>query len=122
LAQVAITLDGRVYRLGCEDGQEERLQALANYVSGKLENLSEEFGQIGDPRLFLMCALVIADELFDARAGANGRSRARPSVDASGEPVIRQARASLQRRTRAIPEPAERPVEVANVSETEASS
>jgi cell division protein ZapA len=103
-----------MYKLGCEDGQEERLGALANHVSAKIDGLSEEFGQIDEPRLFLMCALMIADELFDARAGGSGRVRTRPSsVDTTGEPIARQPRSSSPKRERARPESPNRELESA---------
>jgi cell division protein ZapA len=67
MGHVSLTLNGKVYKLACEDGDEQRLQALAAHVSAKLESLGREFGQIGDAKLFLMSALLIADELFEVR-------------------------------------------------------
>lgn len=70
MGQVTITLNGRVYRLNCRDDEEPRLHALADHVREKLDQLAAEFGAIGNERLLLMSALLIADELFDVRAGA----------------------------------------------------
>ena len=66
MGQVALTLNGRTYRLACEDGDEPRLAALADYVSSKLDGLVRDVGKAGEAQLFLMTALLIADELFDA--------------------------------------------------------
>lgn len=68
MAQVAVTLNGRAYRFLCGDGEEERIEALAGYISSKLEVLGEELGRAGDDRLLVMAALHITDELFEARA------------------------------------------------------
>lgn len=68
LAQVAITFNKRSYRFECGDADVERLEAVANYLKVKLDELMREHGQAGDERLVLMAALMIADELFDARA------------------------------------------------------
>lgn len=68
MGQVAVTLNGRTYRLRCGDGEEERLMQLATHVRGRLDSLTAEFGQAGDERLLLMAALLISDELFDARS------------------------------------------------------
>jgi cell division protein ZapA len=68
MAQVAITLNDRTYRLVCDDGEEDRLVELAGYVKARVERLRAELGHVGDERLMLMAALMIADELFDARA------------------------------------------------------
>jgi cell division protein ZapA len=69
MGQVSVTLNDRVYRLVCGDGEEDRLVELAAYVKTKVEKLRAELGHVGDERLVLMAALTIADELFDARAG-----------------------------------------------------
>ncbi len=68
LAQVAITFNKRSYRFECGDADVERLEAVANYLKSKLDILMREHGQAGDERMVLMAALMIADELFDARA------------------------------------------------------
>lgn len=67
MGQVSVTLNGRTYRLRCEDGEEQRLFALAEHVRGKLDGLVREFGQIGDDRLLLLSALLVTDELLDSR-------------------------------------------------------
>lgn len=67
MGHVTLTLNGRAYRLRCDDGEERRLVALADYIRGKVEALVAEFGQVGDDRLLLMAALLVADEYFDAR-------------------------------------------------------
>ena len=77
MAQVSITLNNRTYRLRCGDGEEERLAELAAYVREKMDGLTEQFGNVGDERLLLMSALIIADELWDARESASRPARGR---------------------------------------------
>jgi cell division protein ZapA len=67
MAQVNITIGGRVYRMACDDGQEEHLQRLAHDLDQRLEKLREAFGEVGDTRLIVMAAIMIADELSEAR-------------------------------------------------------
>ena len=67
MGQVTVTLNGRSYRLRCGDGEEKRLLALSSHVKAKVDGLVAEFGQVGDDRLMLMAALLIADELWEAR-------------------------------------------------------
>ena len=69
MGQVAITVNGRSYRFDCGDGEEPRLQELADYVKSRMEALSSEHGNVGEERLLLMAALTIADELWDATSG-----------------------------------------------------
>jgi cell division protein ZapA len=68
MGQASVTLNGRVYSLSCGEGEEARLQELAAVVRAKLDGLVAEYGKAGDDRLLLMSALMIADELLDARA------------------------------------------------------
>ncbi len=72
MGQVAITVNGRSYRFDCGDGEEPRLQELAEYVKSRMETLSRENGNVGEERLLLMAALTIADELWDATDGSAG--------------------------------------------------
>ncbi len=68
MAHVAVTLNGRTYRFVCGEGEQERIEALAAYIGGKLETLGQDLGRAGDDRLLVMAALHLADELFEARA------------------------------------------------------
>ena len=67
MAQVTITVNGRPYAVGCEDGQEHHLQELAKLFDHQVRQVSQDMGQLGDTRLFLMGALLLADELLDAK-------------------------------------------------------
>jgi cell division protein ZapA len=78
LADVAINFNGRSYRFACGDNEVQRLQEIAKYLTGKLEALMHEHGNVGDERLMLMAALTIADELFDARADVDELLEASP--------------------------------------------
>ena len=66
MAQVIATIAGRQFRLACEDGQEEHLQALANDIDQRVIDLRRKFGEIGDTRLTVMAALMLEDELVEA--------------------------------------------------------
>ncbi|HEY8615649.1 cell division protein ZapA [Phenylobacterium sp.] len=72
MAQTQIEVNGRPYAVGCEDGQEAHLQELAKMFDRQVRHVSADMGQLGDTRLFLMGALLLADELADARARLNG--------------------------------------------------
>lgn len=66
MAQVNTVIAGRQFRLACEDGQEEHLQALARDIDQRIIDLRRKFGEIGDTRLTVMAALMVADELAEA--------------------------------------------------------
>jgi len=66
MAQVSIEINGRAYTVGCEDGQENHLIELARHFDSQVRQVGQEVGQLGETRLFLMGALLLADELADA--------------------------------------------------------
>ncbi|MFQ5534867.1 MAG: cell division protein ZapA [Sphingomonadales bacterium] len=68
---MTLTVNGRSYEIACEDGQERRLGELATYIDGKMSALNSALGRVADTRLFLMTALVLADELFESRDREN---------------------------------------------------
>src|SRR6202162_5016308 len=65
MSQVTVTINGRQFRMACEDGQESHLLRLAQELDQKIEKLRANFGEIGDTRLTVMAALTVADELAD---------------------------------------------------------
>lgn len=65
MGQVVVTVNGRAFPLNCSDGEEPRIRRLAQYVDGKVGEFVKTHGQIGEARLILLAALVIADELSD---------------------------------------------------------
>jgi cell division protein ZapA len=68
MAQVNVEVNGRPYAVGCEDGQERHLTELARMFDQQVRHVANDMGQLGDTRLFLMGALLLADELADAKA------------------------------------------------------
>jgi cell division protein ZapA len=66
MGQVAVTINGRSYDVACDDGQEDHLVRLASYIDKKMAELVTSVGQIGDTRLLVMSALLLADELSEA--------------------------------------------------------
>ena len=91
---INVTINGRQYRMACEDGQEQRLMSLADNFEARIVELRGKFGEIGDARLTVMAALMVADELLDA----NERIRAlQAEVSSLGD--VRVAAAERNRAT-----------------------
>ena len=65
MGQVSVTINGRQYRMACDDGQEDYLTRLAEDLDQRIEQLRTDFGEIGDMRLTVMAALIVADELSE---------------------------------------------------------
>ena len=97
MAQVNVTINGRQFRMACEDGQEEHLQQLAEDLDERIVELRGQFGEIGDTRLTVMAALTVADELAEAGKRCAGWKRSSPpcrtrACSPPTAPARRQAR------------------------------
>src|SRR5262249_23859101 len=66
MSHVSVAINGRQYRMACEDGQEGHLMRLARDLDQRIDQLRARFGEIGDMRLTVMAALTVADELVEA--------------------------------------------------------
>jgi len=66
MSHINVTINGRQYRMACEEGQEVRLLKLAESLESRIGSLRGKFGEIGDARLTVMAALTVCDELVDA--------------------------------------------------------
>lgn len=66
MSHINVTINGRQYRMACEEGQEVRLLKLAENLESRIQTLRGKFGEIGDARLTVMAALTACDELVDA--------------------------------------------------------
>jgi cell division protein ZapA len=68
MAEVNLTIDGRVYGIACDDGQERRVQQLGGYIDQRLREISHGSGANNKSQLMVLTALLLADEVFDLRA------------------------------------------------------
>jgi cell division protein ZapA len=101
MAQVVVTVNGRAFELSCTDGEESRIRRLAQYVDGKVGEFARMLGQVGEARLLLLAALVIADELSDSNDRVeSGGAEAPGGVDglATGIRMIAQRIESIAAR------------------------
>ncbi len=67
MAQVTVKINGYAYTVGCEDGQEEHLTAMAAEVEGRIDSIKALGNPSGEARLLVLASLLMADELHDTR-------------------------------------------------------
>jgi cell division protein ZapA len=67
MSQVNVSINGRQFRMACEDGEEARLSRLAEELDASIATLRTRFGEIGDTRLTVMAALTLADQLAETK-------------------------------------------------------
>jgi cell division protein ZapA len=104
LAQVTVRINGYTYTVGCEDGQEQHLQAMAEQVETRINSIKALGGQSGEARLLVLTALLMADELHDMKAelarGRAGTATARP--DPAGDAALARTLGRLAARAEEI--------------------
>mgnify|MGYP000215172163 FL=1 len=72
MAQVTVNIDGKAYRMACEEGQEEHLTDLAGRFDRYVGHLKSQFGEIGDLRLTVMSGIMVMDELHEVQSKLRG--------------------------------------------------
>ena len=72
MAQVTVTIDGKAYRMACDEGQEEHLIDLAERFDRYVSHLKDSFGEIGDQRLTVMAGIMVMDELSELQKRVKG--------------------------------------------------
>jgi len=65
MAQVTVTIDGKAYRMACEEGQEGHLTDLATRFDNYVGHLKGQFGEIGDLRITVMAGIMVMDEISE---------------------------------------------------------
>ena len=67
MAQVTVKINGYTYTVGCEDGQETHLEAMAGQVETRIDSIKALGSQSGEARLLVLASLLMADEIHDLR-------------------------------------------------------
>lgn len=66
MPEVNVEINGRKYRMACEEGQQQHLIGLAERFNAHVEGLKGAVGEIGDNRLTVMAGIAVVDELAEA--------------------------------------------------------
>jgi cell division protein ZapA len=102
MPQVVVTVNGRAFDLTVADGEEPRIRRLAQYVDGKIGDFVKAHGQIGEARLILLAALVIADELSDANELVQSERRNGRTAGIDGSAAMANGIRSIAQRIESI--------------------
>ena len=109
MPEVNVEINGRKYRMACEEGQQKHLIGLAERFNAQVENLKGAVGEIGDTRLTVMAGIAVVDELAEAERRIKDLqteivvlTRAGQEVSAEIEALEEQFAAKLSEAARAI--------------------
>lgn len=72
MPQVAVVINGKTYRMACDEGQEQHLLSLAKRFDSYVVHLKDSFGEIGDQRLTVMAGVMVTDELVELQKKLRG--------------------------------------------------
>ncbi|GFE93154.1 hypothetical protein DmAi_12130 [Acetobacter persici] len=64
MALVSIRINGHSYSVGCENGEERHVQAMAQQVERRVQRV-RDLGFTGESRVLVLAALFMADEIQD---------------------------------------------------------
>lgn len=93
MPEVSVEINGRKFRMACEDGQEEHLRALGARFNAQVEQFKGSFGEIGDNRLTVMAGIAVLDELVEAERRINQLKEQVREMELNSHDIDDQARA-----------------------------
>lgn len=67
MPSVSVMINGKAYRMACDEGQEPHLLMLGERLNEAIDELRSSFGEIGDQRLIVMAAITMADQAAEAK-------------------------------------------------------
>jgi len=108
MGKVSINVNGRAFAVGCEDGEEEAVAELGRQFDQHVSTLADQVGQIGDLRLFLMAALVLADELRESKRAAAKLQARIDELESNGAEGARQGASATRNAAKALDQAAMR--------------
>ena len=82
MSDVTLTIGGRRYTLACAEGEEEHIAMLGGEIDARIASLPNASRQ-SEWQMLLYAALLLADELHEAKDGAaSGADEDRSDLDA----------------------------------------
>lgn len=91
MAQVTLRINGHAHVVGCKDGEEGHLMAMAEEVEKRIDKAKALGVQSGESRLLVMAALLMADELHDVGLELQAVRKNKPVPERKSERLTRLA-------------------------------
>ena len=97
MPEVNVEINGRKYRMACEEGQQQRLIALAERFNAQVEELKGAVGEIGDNRLTVMAGIAVLDELAESERRIAALEAQVGELTQAGQEIAAELEATEQR-------------------------
>lgn len=114
MPNVDVEINGKKYRMSCEDGQQEHLLGLAQAFNTRVEAFKGDFGEIGDTRLTVMAGIAVLDELAEAERKIAGLRQDIAELTTAGRELTLETEELEQRFARRMAEAARKVEAIAN--------
>lgn len=102
MAQVTLRINGYAYTIGCRDGEEQHLQAMAAQVERRIDKVKSTAGQSGEARMLVMAALLMADDMFEIEQRLRAAEAAAHAAPPPPDPALGQRLSRMARRAEEI--------------------
>jgi cell division protein ZapA len=97
MPEINVEINGRKYRMACEEGQEDHLLELAARFNTHIDRFKDGFGEIGDNRLTVMAGIAVLDELAEAERRIDKLMQDIENLSQAGEALTSESE-DLERR------------------------
>lgn len=114
MPNVDVEINGKKYRMSCEDGQQEHLLGLAGQFNSRVESFKGDFGEIGDTRLTVMAGIAVLDELAEAERRIASLKQDIAELTTAGRELTLETEELEQRFARRMAEAARKVEAIAN--------
>lgn len=114
MPNVDVEINGKKYRMSCEDGQQEHLLGLAEQFNRRVESFKGDFGEIGDTRLTVMAGIAVLDELAEAERRIESLRQDIAELTTAGRELTLETEELEQRFARRMAEAARKVEAIAN--------
>tara|TARA_B100001123_G_C15089043_1_gene938847 strand:+ start:601 stop:885 length:285 start_codon:yes stop_codon:yes gene_type:complete len=61
MAEVDVEVNGRPYRIACNDGEESRVSELTKKLDTEMKMLAQRVGQLGEAQMMMLAAILLLD-------------------------------------------------------------
>ena len=106
MPEVNVEIDGKRYRMSCEEGQQPHLLELAGRFNQQVQALKGAFGEIGDNRLVVMAGIAVLDELAEAERRIEALNRDIAELTTAGRELTLEVEELEQKFARRLAEAA----------------
>lgn len=86
MGDVHLKINGQSFEISCDDGQEDRIRHLGEFINVRLNEIRKAGAASSDIHLLVLTSLILADEVFDLREyiHTNGQSgKMSPTINES---------------------------------------